>query len=142
MTTRSTDEGSLHTTGDAQVANLAEHALDLAVEVSLGVLLARVGVEVLLHLSHAGIGLGTEAQLDLDERLEARVEVWHAQVDELGEFGEELLVERLVGRLGQFGFAFGAWQLGGVLVGFLYQLLDFGACGVVVEELVVAFLDA
>lgn len=80
--------------------------------------------------------------MDLHERLETGIQVGHAQVDELGEFGEELLVEGFVGGTGEVGFAFGARELGGVFVGFLDEFLNAGAGGVVVEEFVVAFFDA
>ena len=86
---------------------------------TLGVLLARVGVEVLLHLGHAAVGLGAEAQLNLDQGLEAGVEVGHAQVDELRQLRAQLVVQRLVRRLGELGLALRARQLARVLVGLL-----------------------
>ena len=128
--------------GDAELADLAEDLFDSAVEHALRVLLPRVGVEELLDLRHAAVGLGAEAQLDLDEGLEARVEVGHTQVDELRQFGEELLIERFVGRAGEFGVALGAGELGRVFVGLFDEFLDAGAGRVVVEEFVVAFFYA
>lgn len=73
-----------------------------------------------MHLRHTRVGLGTEAQLDLDKGLEAGVEVGHAQVDELGKLGEELLVEGFVGGARELGLALGPGQLGRVLI----RLLD------------------
>lgn len=95
-----------------------------------------------MDLSHARVCLGTETQLNLDEGFKAGVEVGHAEVDELGEFGEKLLVQLLVGLLGHFGFALGTGQLCNILVRLLDEALDLGAHGIVVEEFVVAFLDA
>ncbi len=127
---------------NAQLPYLPQHLLNLTVQMPLRVLLPRVGVQKLLHLRHPRIRLGAEPQLDLHEGLEAGIQVRHAQVDELREFGEELLVEGFVGGAREVGFAFGAGELRGVLVGFLDQFLDAGPGGVVVEEFVVAFLDA
>ena len=106
---------------------------------ALGVLFAGIGVEELLHLRHAAVGLGAEAQLDFNQGFEARVQVGHAQIDESGEFLEQLLVEAFVGGAGGFGFAFGAGEFGGVLVGFFGEFFHSGSRGVVVEEFVVAF---
>lgn len=108
----------------------------------LRVLFPRVRVEELLHLRHSGVRFGAEAQLDLHQGLEAGVEVRYAQIDELRQFGEELLVECFVGGAGEIGFAFCARKFRGVLVGFFHELFDAGAGGVVIEELVVAFFDA
>lgn len=108
----------------------------------LGILLPRIRIQKLLHLRHARVRLGAKPQLDLHQRLEAGVEVGHAQVNELGQFGEELLIEGLVGGFGEVGFAFGAGEFGWVFVGFLDEFFDFGAGGVVVEEFVVALFDA
>lgn len=109
---------------------------------ALGVLLPRIRVEELLHLSHATVRLSAEAQLNFDQRLKARVQVGHAQVDELRQFGEELLVQLLVGRFRDLGFALGARELGWVLVWFLDEFLHAGPRGVVVEEFVIALFDA
>lgn len=127
---------------NAQLPYLPQHLLDLAVEMPLRILLPRVGIEELLHLRHPRIRLGAEAQLDLHQGLEAGVEVRHAQIDELRQLREELLVESFVGGAGEIGFPFRAGKFRGVLVGFLHQLLDAGTGGVVIEELVVAFFDA
>lgn len=132
----------LNSAADAQTPNLLQNRLDLGVQLTLGVLLAGVGVQVLLDLGHAGVSLGAEAELDLDEGLEARVQVRDAEVDELGELREELVIELLIGGLGHLGLLLGAGELGHVLVGLLNELLDLGAHGVVVKELVVALLDA
>ena len=109
---------------------------------TLRVLFPRVRIEELLHLRHPAIRLGTEPQLDLHQRLEARIQVRDAEVDELGQFGEELLVEGFIGGFGEFGFSLGAGQFGWVLVGFFDQLFHPRACRVVVEEFMVAFFDA
>ena len=109
---------------------------------SLRILLPRISIQKLLHLRHTAIRLGAKPQLDFHQGLEARIEVGDAQVDELGQFGEELFVEGFVGGAGEFGFALGARQLGGVFVGLFDELLDAGAGGVVVEEFVVAFFYA
>ena len=108
----------------------------------LRILLPGIRIQKLLHLRHTAVRLGAEPQLDLDQGLEAGVQIGDPQVDELGQFGEELLVEGFVGGAGEFGFALRARQLGGVFVGLFDQLLDAGAGGVVVEEFVVAFFYA
>lgn len=137
-----TNNAKLNSPSYAQIPNLLQHLLNPIIEVSPRVLISRLRIEVLLHLSHARVGLGAEPQLDLDEGLKAGVEVGHAEVDQLRKLGEELLVELLVGLLGDFGLALGARQLGGVLVGLLDELLHLGAHSVVVKEFVVALLDA
>lgn len=109
---------------------------------ALGILFPRVGVQELLHLGHPRVRLSAEPQLDLHQCLEARVEIRHAQIDELGEFGKELLVEGFVGGASEVGFAFGPGELGGVFVGLFDEFLDAGAGGVVVEEFVVALFYA
>lgn len=131
-----------HGPRNAQFPDLPQHLLDFAVQMALRILLPRVGVQELLHLRHPAVGLGAEAQLDLHQGLEAGVQVGHAQVNELGQFREELLVEGLVGGAREVGLALGAGQFRRVLVRFLDELLDAGPGGVVVEEFVVAFLDA
>lgn len=115
---------------------------DTSVEVALRVLLPRLSIEVLLDLGHAAVSLGAKAQLDLDESLEGGVEVGNTQVDKLGQLSAELLVELLVGSLGHVLFLLGTGELGHILVRFVDEALDFGAQGIVVEELVAAFLDA
>lgn len=131
-----------HRPRNTQVPNLAQHLLDAAVQNSLRILLPGIGIQILLHLGHARVRLGAEAQLDLDEGLEAGVQVGHAEIDDLGQFGKQLVVEGFVGGFGHVGFLLGARELGDVLVGFFHQLFHFGARGVVVEEFVVALFDA
>lgn len=128
--------------GNAQVPDLLQDLLDTGVELALGILVSCVGVEVLLDLGHARVGLCAEAQLDFDEGLEAGVEVGDAQVDELGQLAGQGLVELVVGSLGKLLVLFGARQLGDVLVGLVGQLLDLGAHAVVVHLLVLALGDA
>ena len=132
----------LNRAADAQLPDLLQDLLDAGVEVALGVLVAGVGVEVLLDLGHAAVGLGAEAQLDLDEGLEAGVEVGDAQVDELRQLRAQLLVQLVVRRLGHVHLLLGPRQLRHVLVRLLCQLLDLGAQRVVVEQLVAALLNA
>ena len=127
---------------NAQLADLLQDLLDLVVQRALGILLARVGIEMLLNLRHAAVGLGAEFELDLDQSLEAWVEIGDAQIDELRELGRELLVELLVGGFGHLRLFLGTRELGGVLVGLLDEFLDLGTHGVVVEELVVTLLNA
>lgn len=131
-----------HGPRNAQLPDLPQNLLNFAVQMPLRILLPRVRVQELLHLRHPTVRLGAEAQLDLHQGLKAGVQVGHAQVDELGQFGEELLVEGFVGGAGEVGLALGAGQLRRILVRFLDELLDPGAGGVVVQEFVVAFLDA
>lgn len=109
---------------------------------ALGVLFARIGIQELLHLRHATVRLGAEPELDLDQGFEAGVEVGDTEIDELGQFGEELFVEGFVGGAGEFRVAFGPGQFGGVFVGFFDEFFDAGARGVVVEEFVIAFFYA
>ena len=132
----------LNSTADAKTTNLLQNGLDFGIQLTLSVLLAGICVKVLLDLSHAGVGLGAEAELDLYQSLEAGIEVGDTEVDELRELGEQLVVELLVRGLGQLGVLLSTGKLGDVLVRLLDELLDLGAHGVVVEELVVALLDA
>jgi hypothetical protein len=132
----------LNGSGDGQVSDFGEDLFHAIVQVASGILISGLRIKILLDLSHATVRFGAESELDFDERFERRIEVWDAEIDELGEFGEELFVELLVGLLCHFGLSLCARQFGHVLVGLFYQLLDLGADGVVVEELVVAFLDA
>lgn len=125
----------------AQVTNLLQHLLNPVIQLSMRVLVSCFGIEVLLYLSHAGICLGAEAELDLNKRLEAGIEVRHTQVDELWEFVEKLLVQLLVGLLGHFRLALGPWKLGGILVWLLDKPLDLGPHSVVIQQLVIPFLD-
>jgi hypothetical protein len=91
---------------DTQLPNLLQHLLDPRIQLTLGVLFSCVGIEVLLDLRHATVRLGAEAELDLDEGLERRVKVGHAQVDELRQLGAQLFVELLVGCLGHLQLLF------------------------------------
>lgn len=136
------EQMQLDSPGNTQIPNLLQHLLNPIIQVTPRILIPRLRIKVLLHLRHTRVRLRTEPELDLDQRLEAGIEVRNAQVDQLGEFGEELVVQLLVGLLGHFGFPLCAGQLGCVFVGFLDELLHLGAHGVVVEEFVVAFLDA
>ena len=60
----------------------------------------------------------------------------------MGEFGEELFVELLVRCLCHLSFLLGAREFGDILVGLFNELLDFRAHGVIVEEFMIALLDA
>lgn len=131
----------LDSTTDAQLADLLQNLFDTSIEVALRILLPRLSIEVLLNLGHAAVSLGAEAQLDLDERLERGIEIGYTQVDELGQLGAELFVELLVSGLGHVLFLLGTRELSHILVGFVNKTLDFGAEGIVVKELVAAFLD-
>lgn len=64
---------SLDGAADAQLPNLLQHLFDAGIQLALCVLIPRVRIQVLLHLRHARVCLGAEAQLDLDERLKRRV---------------------------------------------------------------------
>ena len=96
----------------------------------------------MLDLSHAGVSLRAKAQLDLDKGFEAGVQVRHAQVDELRQFREELVVEGFVGGAGELGFALGAGKFAWVFVWFFHQFFYAGASRVVVEQFVVTFFYA
>ena len=133
---------ALHRSRNTQLPDLPQHLLHPGVQVPLRVLLPRIGIQKLLHLRHPAIRLGTEPQLDLHQSLEARIQIRYAQVDELRQFGEELLVQGFVGGAGEFGFTLRARELGGVFVGLFDEFLDACARGVVVEEFVVAFFYA
>lgn len=109
---------------------------------SLGILVPRLGIKVLLYLSHTAIGFGTESKLDLDEGLEGRIEVRNTQVDELGQLGTELLVQLLVGDPGHILLLFGTRQLSDILVGLFHEALDLGAEGIVIEKFVGPLFDA
>jgi hypothetical protein len=115
--------------------------LNLAVEVSLGILLTGIGIEVLLNLGHARVGFSAESELNLYESFEAWIEIWDTEIDELRELGEQLLVQLLVCCLGHLGLLLGAGELGDILVRLLNELLDLSTHGVIVQELVVALLD-
>lgn len=108
----------------------------------LRILLSRIRIQELLHLRHPGVRLRAESQLDLHQRFKAWIEVGHTEIDELREFGEELLVECFVSGFGKIGLALGAGQLRGIFVGLFHELLHFGPRGVVVEEFVVTLFDA
>ena len=95
-----------------------------------------------MNLSHSGISLCTESKLDFDKSFEAWVEVGNTEVNELRKFVEELLVEIFVGFLGHVGVLLGAWEFGGVFVGFFDEFSNFGTHRIVIEKLVIAFLDA
>ena len=127
---------------DTQLSDLSQHLLDPTVQVALRILLSRVRVQELLHLRHSRVRFGAEPQLDLDQRLERRIQIRHAKVDQLRQFRKELFVQGLVGGFGKVGFPLCAGQLRGVFVGLFHQLLHLGTCGVVVEELVIPFLNA
>lgn len=125
-----------------QIPNLLQNLLNPIIQITPRILIPRLRIKILLHLGHPRIRLRTKAQLNLNQSLETGIQVRHAQVDQLGKLGEQLLVELLVGLLGHFGLALGPGQLRRVLVGLFDELLDLGAHGVVVEELVVALFDA
>lgn len=126
---------------DAQLTNLLQHLLNSAVKVALCILLASIRIEILLYLGHARVGFGTESQLDLDQGFETGIEVGNAEVDELREFGEKLLIQLLICSFGHLSLLLSARQLRYILVGLLDKFLDLGAHGIVVEQLVVTFLD-
>ena len=137
-----TRQRDLYGAGNAQISYFLQDFFDLCIELALGVLVSCVGIEILLNLGHARVGLSAEPQLDLDQGLEAGVQVGHAQVDQLGQLGGQHLVELVVGGLCHLLVLLGARQLGHVLVGLVSQLLDLGTGAVIVEGLVVALGDA
>ena len=89
---RGREKHILDSASDGQIANFAQNLLNPVVQVSTGVLFSGIGIQVLLDLSHSRVGFGAESQLNLDKGFERGVEIWNAQVDELGQFGEKLLV--------------------------------------------------
>lgn len=105
-------------------------------------MLSGVGIQELLNLRHAGVGFCAESELDFNEGFEARVQIWDAEVDELGQFGKELFVELFVSLFGHVGFSLCAGQFCNVLIRLFDQFLHLGAHGVIVKEFVVTFLDA
>ena len=127
---------------NTQTPDLLQHLLNPRVEAPACILLPRILIQILLHLRHARVRLGAEPQLNLDQGLEAGVEVRHAEVDELGDLLLELIVEGLVGGAGHLGLFLGARQLRHVLVRLLGQPLDFGAQAVVVRQLMLSLLHA
>lgn len=127
---------------NTQIANLLQHLLNTIIQITTRILISRLSIKILLNLRHTRIRLCAKAQLNLDQGLETGIQIWHAQIDELGQFVEELLVELFVCLLCDFGFALCARKFCRVLVGFLDEALDFGAHGVVVEKFVVALFDA
>jgi hypothetical protein len=80
--------------------------------------------------------------LDFNQGFERRIQIRHAQVDELGKFCEELFVELFVCLLGDFGFSFSTGELRYILVRLFDEFLDSRTDGIVVEEFVVSLLDA
>ena len=80
--------------------------------------------------------------MNFDEGLEAWVEIRHTEIDQLGQFRKELLVEGFVGGFGKIGFTLGAREFGGILVRLFDEFLYFGAGGVIIEEFMVAFFNA
>jgi hypothetical protein len=48
-----------------------------------------------LHAAHLLVTLFCELALHADHGLEAGVEIWHAKLEELGQFGDELLVQEI-----------------------------------------------
>ena len=127
---------------NAQIPNLLQHFFHPRVQLALCILVSCIRIEILLDLRHSRVRLGTEPQLDLDQGLEAGVEVGHSQVDELGQLACEGLVELVVCGFGELLVLFCARQLGDVLVGLVGQLLDLCAHAVVVHLLVLALGDA
>ena len=137
-----TNNASLNSASDTQLANLLQDLLNSSIQIAIGILISSVRIQVLLDLSHSRVSFGTEAQLDLDESLKGRIQVGNAEFDELGQFREELFVELVIGGACHFCFLFCAGQFGNVLVGLFGEAFHLGADAVVVEEFVVAFLDA
>jgi len=105
---------------------------------ALRVLLPRICIQKLLHLRHPRVGFRTEPELNLDEGLEARVKIGHTEIDELGQFGEELLVQCLIGSFGEVRLPLCARELRGVFIGLFDEFLHLSTGGVVIEELVIA----
>lgn len=127
---------------DTQFPDLTQHLLDSAIQMPLRILLSGVRIQKLLHLCHPRIRFRTESQLDLHKGLKARIKVWYAQVNQLGQLGEKLLVQGIVGSLRQLGFSFCAGELGRIFIGLLDEFFDLGTGGIVVEEFVVTLFDA
>lgn len=132
----------LHRPRDTQIPNFLQHLLDPVIQRALSILLPNVLIQILLHLRHAAIRLRAEPQLNLDQRLEARIQIRHSQIDQLGDLGDELLVQGIVCGFRGRGFLLRAGQFGDVFVGLLDEPLYFCAQVVVVEGLVGAFFDA
>jgi len=67
----------------------------LSIELSLRILLANALCKVPLHRAHLLVSLLCEARLHAHHGLETRVEVRDAQLEQLRQLGEQLLVDRL-----------------------------------------------
>jgi hypothetical protein len=94
-----------------------------------------------LNLCHSRVRLSAEAQLNLDKRFEAGIEIGNTKIDELGEFAEELLVELLISCLGHICLLLSAGKFGNILVRLLNELLNLRAHRVVVEQFVITLFD-
>lgn len=127
---------------NAQFSDFLQHLLNPGVEMTLRILISSISIKVLLDLSHPAVRFGTESELNLDKSLETGIQIRDTEVDKLREFGEELLVELLIGSLGHLGLLFCTRQLGDVFVGLFGELLDLGTHGIVVKEFVIALLNA
>ena len=92
-----------------------------------------------LHAAHLLIPLLCKLALHANHRLERGVEERHAEVEELGQVRDELLVDVLEHVLGVVVLLLRLGQLRHVLARLVGQLADFTPCSVVVKQLLVAF---
>lgn len=120
---------------DAELPHLLQCTFDLSIQCAIGILLSHTFCKEPLHTTKLLVAFLCELGLHLDHGLEARIEVWNAQVDELGQFLEQLLVERLEEQLRILQLLFGARELRWVVGWLVNEFVVPRAGCVVVEEL-------
>src|SRR6266702_3880084 len=86
---------SLSRATDRQLSHLLQDALDLRVELPRGVVVPHAVVKVALHARELLVALLGELALHPYHRLEARVKVRHALLEQDRDFAHELVVEQV-----------------------------------------------
>jgi hypothetical protein len=113
-------EWPLRRATDRQLSHLLQDALDLRVELSRGVVVPDAIVKVALHARELLVSLFSELALHADHRLEARVKVRHALLEQDRHFAHDLVVEQVEDLLGLVQFLLRLPQPSGSLLALLH----------------------
>ncbi len=94
------EERALGCATNGQLSHFLQDALDLCIELACGVVVAHAVVEKALHARELLVTLLSKLALHPNHRLEARIKVRHALLEQDGDLAHELVVEQVEDFLG------------------------------------------
>ena len=79
------------------------------------------------------VSLLRKLALHPNHRLETRVEKGHAEVQQLRDFGDKLLVQHIEDLLRIVMLLLSSWEFGGIVTGLSDEFVDLASCSIIVK---------